>query len=286
MSERTLTADDVHAIADSVAHKVAEIVAARSTTFGFVDARDPAEELGVSIDYVYAPRHRVRSNAAGFRPGGADQARSCGDDRDPATSAGTQQLVERARRARLADGVEHRFDPRPPGLRRALLRNAPALGWLTDWRTLGSSAEIADQLSRVLEPADVAEHRRERRRADHVHVRDCQQRPRASAWRSCYLQRKMPKQLVERQDETDRRAVESHGWRDVAVANPTFLLKRPGSRYADLQGLRELTVNGVDAIAALIKQSAEHAWCCCADGCGPGEDGHGRRHWGTRKDHP
>ena len=54
MSERTLTADDVEAIADAIAHRVAEIVTTRSTTFGFVDARELAEELGVSIDYVYA----------------------------------------------------------------------------------------------------------------------------------------------------------------------------------------------------------------------------------------
>ena len=40
------------------------------------------------------------------------------------------------------------------------------------------------------------------------------------------------------------------GWRDLAVANPTFLLERLGSECGDLQFLRELTVNGLDAIAA------------------------------------
>jgi hypothetical protein len=40
------------------------------------------------------------------------------------------------------------------------------------------------------------------------------------------------------------------GWQDLAVANPTFLLERLGSECADLQFLRELTVNGLDAIAA------------------------------------
>ena len=40
------------------------------------------------------------------------------------------------------------------------------------------------------------------------------------------------------------------GWRDLAVANPAFLLERLGSECGDLQFLRELTVNGLDAIAA------------------------------------
>ena len=41
------------------------------------------------------------------------------------------------------------------------------------------------------------------------------------------------------------------GWHELSVANPTFLLERLGSECTDLQGLRELTVNGIDAIAAL-----------------------------------
>ena len=41
------------------------------------------------------------------------------------------------------------------------------------------------------------------------------------------------------------------GWHELSVANPTFLLERLGSECTDLQGLRELTVNGLDAIAAL-----------------------------------
>ncbi|MGB0093165.1 MAG: hypothetical protein WBP81_11620 [Solirubrobacteraceae bacterium] len=74
MSERILTASDVAAIVEAIARKVVEIVDARSTTFGFVDARELAEELGVSIDYVYAhgtergairlgsgPKARIRS---------------------------------------------------------------------------------------------------------------------------------------------------------------------------------------------------------------------------------
>ena len=54
MSDRILTASDVEAIVEAIARKVVEIVDARSSTFGLVDARELAEELGVSIDYVYA----------------------------------------------------------------------------------------------------------------------------------------------------------------------------------------------------------------------------------------
>ncbi len=43
----------------------------------------------------------------------------------------------------------------------------------------------------------------------------------------------------------------SAGWHELQVANPSFLVERLGSECTDLQGLRELTVNGLDAIAAL-----------------------------------
>jgi len=59
VSDRTLTNGDVEAIADALARKVAEIVGARSTTFGLVDARELAEELGVSIE---RPRDGARRN--------------------------------------------------------------------------------------------------------------------------------------------------------------------------------------------------------------------------------
>jgi hypothetical protein len=68
VSDRILTADDVQAIADAIAHKVAEIVAIRSTTFGFVDARELAEELGVSIDYVYAHATELGAMRLGSGP--------------------------------------------------------------------------------------------------------------------------------------------------------------------------------------------------------------------------
>jgi len=80
VSDRTLTNGDVEAIANALARKVAEIVGARSTTFGLVDARELAEELGVSIDYVYAhatelgamrlgsgPKARIRFDLDGAR---------------------------------------------------------------------------------------------------------------------------------------------------------------------------------------------------------------------------
>ncbi len=51
------------------------------------------------------------------------------------------------------------------------------------------------------------------------------------------------------------------GWQDLAVANPTFLLERLGSECGDLQFLRELTVNGLDAIAAQPRPaSGRVAW--------------------------
>ena len=40
------------------------------------------------------------------------------------------------------------------------------------------------------------------------------------------------------------------GWHELQVADPTFLLERLGAERTDLKGLRELTVNGLDAINA------------------------------------
>jgi len=44
------------------------------------------------------------------------------------------------------------------------------------------------------------------------------------------------------------------GWHELSVANPTFLLERLGSECTDLQGLRELTVNGLEAIATFSER--------------------------------
>jgi len=57
----------------------------------------------------------------------------------------------------------------------------------------------------------------------------------------------MPQKLAELAGAAEAAA---DGWHELAVANPTFLLERLGSECTDLQGLRELTVNGLDAIAA------------------------------------
>jgi len=61
----------------------------------------------------------------------------------------------------------------------------------------------------------------------------------------------VPGQLSQRDHAADRQATAVDGWHELSVANPTFLLERLGSECTDLQALRELTVNGLDAIAAL-----------------------------------
>ena len=66
----------------------------------------------------------------------------------------------------------------------------------------------------------------------------------------------MPGQLSQRNHEADHAATAVDGWHELSVANPTFLLERLGSECTDLQGLRELTVNGLDAIAALGARAA------------------------------
>ena len=59
----------------------------------------------------------------------------------------------------------------------------------------------------------------------------------------------MPEKLAELAGAAEGPAADDR-WHELAAANPTFLLERPGSECTDLQGLRELTVNGLDAIAA------------------------------------
>jgi len=61
----------------------------------------------------------------------------------------------------------------------------------------------------------------------------------------------MPKKLAQRAGADDGQVASPDGWHELAVANPTFLLERLGSECTGLQGLRELTVSGLDAIAAL-----------------------------------
>jgi hypothetical protein len=50
----TLSAGDVEAIAEATARKLARFVGERGKTFGLVGPRELAEDLGVSLDYVYA----------------------------------------------------------------------------------------------------------------------------------------------------------------------------------------------------------------------------------------
>jgi hypothetical protein len=61
----------------------------------------------------------------------------------------------------------------------------------------------------------------------------------------------MPEKLAELAGAAQGPAAGADGWHGLAVANPTFLLEGLGSECTDLQGLRGLTVNGLDAIAAL-----------------------------------
>ncbi len=41
------------------------------------------------------------------------------------------------------------------------------------------------------------------------------------------------------------------GFDELEVANASFFVEELGGECSDLQGLRELTVNGIEAIAAL-----------------------------------
>jgi hypothetical protein len=59
------------------------------------------------------------------------------------------------------------------------------------------------------------------------------------------------RRLSQHDHAADPQAAAVAGWHELSVANPTFLLERLGSECTDLQALRELTVNGLDAIAAL-----------------------------------
>lgn len=48
-----------------------------------------------------------------------------------------------------------------------------------------------------------------------------------------------------------RVTMDEDGWHELEVENPSFLIVKLGAECGDLQGLRELTVNGLEAIAAL-----------------------------------
>jgi hypothetical protein len=62
-----LTAVDVEAIAEATARRLAEMVSA-PPTFGLVDARELAEGLGVSLDYVYSHATELGAMRLGMGP--------------------------------------------------------------------------------------------------------------------------------------------------------------------------------------------------------------------------
>ena len=66
-----------------------------------------------------------------------------------------------------------------------------------------------------------------------------------------YLPNEVPGHISQRNHAANRDTTVIDDWHELSVANPTYLLERLGSECTDLQGLRELTVNGLDAIAAL-----------------------------------
>jgi hypothetical protein len=53
------------------------------------------------------------------------------------------------------------------------------------------------------------------------------------------------------QPDDSRRPARVDGIDELAVANSSFFVEKLGGECGDLQGLRELTVNGLEAIAAL-----------------------------------
>jgi len=61
----------------------------------------------------------------------------------------------------------------------------------------------------------------------------------------------MPNQLAQPDGGSDLTAAGPDGWHELAVLNPTFLLERLGAECTDCQFVRELTVNGLEAVAAL-----------------------------------
>ena len=126
----------------------------------------------------------------------------------------------------------------------------------TDWSRTHARRRGGEALERFLArdwPAAVDRHR-------HLRVLGCRSRRRvprrltdsvagAIGRDARYLPNEVPGQLSQRNHAADRDAAAVDGWHELSVANPTFLLERLGSECTDLQGLRELTVNGLDAIA-------------------------------------
>jgi hypothetical protein len=63
-----LTSRDVEAIAEATARKLMELVREPGRIFALVDARELAEGLGVSLDYVYAHARELGAMRLGSGP--------------------------------------------------------------------------------------------------------------------------------------------------------------------------------------------------------------------------
>jgi hypothetical protein len=82
-----------------------------------------------------------------------------------------------------------------------------------------------------------------------------------------YLPNQVPGQLSQHSHAADRDAATLDGWHELSVANPTLPLERLGSKITGLQGIRELIVNRLDAIAGSAT-APPAAWCRSSTGCG------------------
>jgi hypothetical protein len=107
-----LTPGDVEAIADTIAQKALAVVSARSTTFGLVDARELAHELGVSVDYVYAHSRELGAMRLGSGP--KARIRFDLDGARRALEARAQQSTRQRRRSPWPAGVNARRPIRSP----------------------------------------------------------------------------------------------------------------------------------------------------------------------------
>ena len=63
-----LRAGDIEAIAEATAARLSELVSSSAMTFGLVDARQLAHELGVSLDFVYSHAGELGAMRLGSGP--------------------------------------------------------------------------------------------------------------------------------------------------------------------------------------------------------------------------
>jgi hypothetical protein len=97
VSERTLTQEDVDAIADATVQRLVPLVAPQQPpTFALVDVRELAADLGVSTDYVYAHARELGAMRLGSGPKARirfdlDRARRALEDHPRAQNGGPQR---------------------------------------------------------------------------------------------------------------------------------------------------------------------------------------------------